>query len=246
MSTLAVLAATAAGAGAGWLVGPVADAIATPRYGPGAAGHDPEDLELALLPAPTTATTRGVTAAAVAAAAGLLASRLGAVDAWLYFAALAWACAVACVVDLQYLRLPDLVTWPAAAVALAGGLAICAREGEPGAAVVAALAACAMAAVLFVAAELFAAIRGQEAFGLGDIKLELSLGTSVGWLGWSEAAPVVGPVRFVLVAAVVGMAAGALAGLPAAGFRLRRPIPFGPFLVLGWLVVVLLADELRI
>ena len=49
------IAVTAAlGALGGWFAGPAADAIATPRYGPDAPGHDPEDLELAPLPRPST------------------------------------------------------------------------------------------------------------------------------------------------------------------------------------------------
>ena len=50
---------------------------------------------------------------------------------------LAWVYVVAAVVDLQYLRLPDVLTWPAAGVALAGSLALSARHSTTSSAAVA-------------------------------------------------------------------------------------------------------------
>jgi leader peptidase (prepilin peptidase)/N-methyltransferase len=245
VSPLAAVAATAVGAAAGWLVGPTVDAIAVARYGPDSPGYDPEDLELALLPAPTTRRTRVVATIVTAVAAGLLAMEFDGVDVWFYFAALSWAYVVAAVIDLQYLRLPDLLTAPAALVAVAGSFVIAAREGVTEAAFPGPFVAVGLAAFLYAVSLVFRVVRGQDAFGLGDVKLELSLAASVAWLGWTHDLPVAGPVQLAILAAFAGFLIGALAGLPAAGFRISRHIPFGPFLMIGWFVVVLLADTVR-
>jgi leader peptidase (prepilin peptidase)/N-methyltransferase len=69
--------------------------------------------------------------------------------------------------------------------------------------------------------------------GLGDVKLALSLGTALGWLGW--------------VATVLGTAAGFLAAgfvsvvLLAIGRVTRKTeIPHGPFMLLGTLATLVL------
>src|SRR5690606_5814097 len=87
--------------------------------------------------------------------------------------------------------------------------------------------------------------RGVEAFGLGDVKLLLSLAMSVAWLGWTDTEAVLGPLRLVLYAVLGGFLVGGVVGLAATGFRARRHIPFGPALMAGWFAVVLLADSIR-
>jgi prepilin signal peptidase PulO-like enzyme (type II secretory pathway) len=245
MGPLGVVAATLVGAAAGVGAGPAADRIAGPRYAPGADGHDPEDAALALIPAPTSGRCRVLAAVVVAVASTLLAVEFTHVEVWAFFAVLTWACVVAAIVDLQYLRLPDVVTLPAAAFAVTGSVVLGARFDRAEAAPPAIVAAVAAAAVLWGVSAFFRAVRGKEAFGLGDVKLQLSLGASAGWLGWSEDLPVAGPVSIVLWVALAGFLIGSLAGLPAAGFKLSRHIPFGPFLMVGWFVVVLAADSLR-
>lgn len=246
MGTAGILVAAVVGALAGLTVGPAADAIATRRYGPDSDGHDPDDLALALVDAPTTARARIVAAAVTTAAVTLLAVEFADVEVWLFFTLLAWAYAVASLIDLQFLRLPDVLTYPAAGFAFVGSFVLSARiVDEVDAAVPGAIAAIAMSGFLWIVAELYRLIRRVEAFGLGDVKLQLSLGASVGWLGWSADSGAFGPIALVVWAMMTGLLLGSLGGLPAAGFKLRKHVPFGPALMLGWLVVVLLADSLR-
>lgn len=178
-------------------------------------------------------------------AIALLAGEFADVEVWLFFAVLTWIYAVAAVIDLQYLRLPDVLTWPAAAIAVGGSIALSAHFGEVDAAWPGIIAAAATAAFLWAFSLAFRAWRKKDAFGLGDIKLQLSLGASAGWLGWTPDREVLGPVSMVIWVMLAGFFIGSLAGLPTAGFRLSKHIPFGPFLMLGWFVVVLFADSLR-
>jgi leader peptidase (prepilin peptidase)/N-methyltransferase len=245
MGTVGIVVAAVVGAVAGLTAGPIADRIATPRYGPASPGYDPDDVDLALLAAPTTARVRNVAAAVTTVALALLAGEFADVEVWLFFAVLSWAYVVAAVVDLQYLRLPDVITWPAFGVAAVGSLLLAARFDHPEAAVVGILAGIGAAGFLWAFSLLFSILRGKEAFGLGDVKLQLSLGASAGWLGWTDEVPAAGPVSIVIWVALAGFLIGSLAGLPAAGFKLSKSVPFGPFLMVGWFVVVLLADALR-
>ena len=245
MGPVGVAVAALGGAVAGYAVGPVADRIATPRYGPGSKGDDPEDRALALLDAPTSSRSRAGATVVTAVAVALLAGEFADVEVWLFFAVLTWAYVVAAVVDLQYLRLPDVITLPAAVVAIVGSWGLAARFDHAEAGLYGIAAALGATFVLWLLSTIFLFLRGREAFGLGDVKLQVSLGASVGWLGWTEELPVLGPVNAVIWAALAGFLIGSLAGLPAAGFKMSKHIPFGPFLMLGWFAVVLFADSLR-
>lgn len=70
-----------------------------------------------------------------------------------------------------------------------------------------------------------------QGMGLGDVKLAFLLGLIMGELTW------LGLFLAVLTGAVVGV------GLILAGrAKLRQPIPFGPFLILGTFIVMLFGD----
>jgi leader peptidase (prepilin peptidase)/N-methyltransferase len=74
-----------------------------------------------------------------------------------------------------------------------------------------------------------------RSMGFGDVKLAFVLGLVLGWLGWSEL--VLGLFCGFLAGAVVGVALIVLC------HRGRRDhLPFGPFLALGTLVVLLWGD----
>ncbi|MDG4803776.1 A24 family peptidase [Micromonospora sp. WMMD980] len=134
---------------------------------------------------------------------------------------LAWAVPMA-LVDAASHRLPDRLTWPAAAgvwallgvTALAGsGPASWLRAVEAG---------LALAAGFAVTTLLF----GRRGFGLGDAKLALGAGALLGWHGW--------PV--LLAGLVLAMTLAGVAGLALLAVRRLRwssDLPFGPFLVLG-------------
>jgi leader peptidase (prepilin peptidase)/N-methyltransferase len=231
-------AAVLSGLALGWLSGPLADRIAAPRYGVDAEDHDPDDAALAPLEPPTTARQR--VALAVVGGAGMLGLAQALEDGWrlAYFGALLFVYLAAMTVDLQYLRLPNAFTFPAAVLAAGGALALAAHEGVPSSGIWVGMVA--YAGFLWFARLVYLLGRGREGMGLGDVKLALSLGASVGWLGSVGFDPGwVGALRLVVYAALLGNLLGAVAGLLVLR-AVDREFPFGPSLVVGWLVVVCL------
>ena len=171
------------------------------------------------------AVTSVLAAVAVAAGPALLGTRPAAV-------ALAWFGAAAVVLagaDLRRHRLPDRVTRPAvvacavalfADAAVTGAWAVLLRAGV----------AAVLAAGLGTAARVFA----PGGLGGGDVKLLGLLGLVLGWTGWN-----------VLMGGVLaGLMVGALGSLlliavGRAGWRTR--VPFGPPLLAGAYVALVLA-----
>ncbi|MGX2996632.1 prepilin peptidase [Streptomyces sp. JNUCC 64] len=131
-------------------------------------------------------------------------------------------------VDLAVKRLPDALTLPLAAAvpALLGAAALLpGRAGDWPGALLGSLALGAGYLVLFLV--------NPDGMGFGDVKLSLALGAALGWYGWG--------------AVFLGTFAGfLLAALYGAALVLRRratrrtAIPFGPFLLTGALLGVLL------
>ncbi|WP_425413612.1 prepilin peptidase [Micromonospora inyonensis] len=134
---------------------------------------------------------------------------------------LGWAVPSA-LVDAAVHRLPDRLTYPAAAGTwLLLGAAALAGAG-PGPWVRATLSGLALAAGFATTTLLL----GRRGFGLGDAKLALGTGALLGWYGWT--APVLGLMLTFLLSALVG---GIL--LAARRVRWTSHLPFGPFLILG-------------
>lgn len=148
-------------------------------------------------------------------------------------AALAWwlGWAVPLVfVDAAVHRLPDRLTWPAAigVQALLGVAALAAAGPAPW---LRAAAAGAGLALCFAATTV---VFGRRGFGLGDAKLALGAGALLGWYGW--------PVLVLGVLVTFAFSAlTSLALLLARRVRWSSHLPFGPFLVLGTVVTLLLA-----
>ncbi|MFE0588765.1 prepilin peptidase [Micromonospora echinospora] len=134
---------------------------------------------------------------------------------------LAWAVPLA-LVDAAVHRLPDRLTWPAAAGTwlLLGAAALTGAGPDPW--VRATVCGLALAAGFATTTLLL----GRRGFGLGDAKLALGTGALLGWYGWT--APVLGLVLTFLLSALV---AGIL--LAARRVRWTSHLPFGPFLILG-------------
>ncbi|MFJ6196699.1 prepilin peptidase [Micromonospora sp. NPDC092111] len=149
-------------------------------------------------------------------------------------AALAWwlGCAVPLVlIDLAVHRLPDRLTWPAAAgVWLLLGVAALTGAG-PGPW----LRSVAVGLALGLAFAATTLLLGRRGFGLGDAKLALGVGALLGWHGW--ALPVTGLVLTFLLSALVSVA---LLATRRVGWSSH--LPFGPFLVAGTCVALLLAS----
>lgn len=235
-----IVLACVAGVVGGYLAALLADAVGMRRYGPGTAGHDPEDAALAPLEAPTTGPQRA--GAAVVGGAGLVALAAGIDDGGVValYGALFLAWVAAMVVDLQFLRLPNVVTYGTAVVAFAG-LAVVGEGVAYGGALVGAVA---YAGFLLVARVGYQLVRGREGMGMGDIKLAIALGATAGWLGGAATdPPTIGALRLVIYAAIAGNLLGVAGGLVALR-RVDRELPFGPALVLGWLLAVACADRL--
>jgi leader peptidase (prepilin peptidase)/N-methyltransferase len=247
MDALAVLVAAAAGAAGGAAAGPLADRIGLARYGPGTDGHDPDDLALAPLDTPTTRPQQvGLVVVGALAAAGL-AAQLPRGEIVAVFVVLLLAYLTAMVVDLQYLRLPNTFTYPAAALAVGGCLLLSARLDVTNIGIW--VGGLFYPGVLLLLRVLYQLVRGREGMGLGDIKLAVSLGATTGWLGAALAeadALELRPAWLAALAVVIyALLAGNFLGAVVGGAALRRvdrEVPFGPALVAGWLLVVLLAD----
>jgi leader peptidase (prepilin peptidase) / N-methyltransferase len=172
--------------------------------------------------------TAAVSAGALAAAPALTGPRPATV-------ALAWfggAAVVLAAVDLACHRLPDRVTFPAAAVCAVALLADAVVTGEWTAA---GRAAAASAAVLVLATG--ARLLSPGGLGRGDVKLLGLLGLLLGWAGWG-----------VLMAGVfLGLLAGAAVSLLLVATRRadwRTPVPFGPPLLVGAVLALLVEGPL--
>lgn len=147
-------------------------------------------------------------------------------------AAFAWAAGAAVVlgaVDLASHRLPDRVTYPAAAVAASALLVDATVHGTWGALVRAALAAAAAFGVAALAASI-----SPAGLGFGDVKLLGLLGLLLGWVGWGT----------LLTGVFLGLLTGTLVSLALlVGRRVgwRSAVPFGPPLLIGAVLALALA-----
>jgi leader peptidase (prepilin peptidase)/N-methyltransferase len=146
--------------------------------------------------------------------------------------ALAWTAGAAIVlgaVDLAVHRLPDRVTFPAYAVCAAALTADAAALGSWGAL----LRALAAAGAAFALAAL-AAAAAPEGLGFGDVKLLALLGLVLGWVGWDV----------LLAGMFLGLLAGAVGSLALLATRRagwRAAVPFGPPLLTGAVLALVVA-----
>lgn len=168
-----------------------------------------------------------ITAAALAVvwAAALLGRQDHPADVAAYLVvAAAWV--ALSVVDVIDQRLPDLLTLPAAAagaVLLAVAAAVTGEWGTFGRAVLGALAL----ATFYL---IFALIAPSQ-LGMGDVKLSLSVGLLLGWIGWPVL--VAGTFLGFVVGGVLGIV---LIVVGRAGWK--SAIPFGPSMMAGALLGV--------
>ena len=141
---------------------------------------------------------------------------------------LSFLIALACI-DLDTYLLPDSLTMPLLWIGLLlnlNGLFVPLAEAVMG--------AVAGYLVLWSVYWLFKLSTGKEGMGYGDFKLLAALGA---WFGWKMLLPIV--LLSSLAGAVIGIAMILLAGHDRA-----KPIPFGPYLVLGGMVSLFLGQEL--
>lgn len=174
------------------------------------------------------------------AAFAAMASRFGQSTAYLPLLVLAAALVAITFVDLEHLRIPDRITFPALAVSVPAIVLVSADLGLSSA-VRGALVGCVSYFVLLLVPHLVY----PRGMGFGDVKLALLMGLHLGWIGWSPADEAGGPLQLVLYALVIGCLLGAGFGLVHAAVTKRRgEFPFGPALALACLVVLYFAPEL--
>ncbi|SCE84341.1 prepilin peptidase [Micromonospora mirobrigensis] len=141
---------------------------------------------------------------------------------------LAWAVPLV-LIDIAVHRLPDRLTWPAAAGTLVL-LGVAAWTGPGAGAWLRAAGAAALLAAFFAGTTL---LLGRRGFGLGDAKLALGAGALLGWYGWPLL--LVGPALACVFSALTGLLL-----LAARRVRWSSHLPFGPFLLLGTLAALAL------
>lgn len=149
--------------------------------------------------------------------------------AYLYLAAVGLALAL---IDLDCRRLPDALTLPSypVAVVLLGAAALLGSDsGE--------LLRALLGGVIAFALYFGLCLAYPAGMGFGDVKLSGVLGLYLGWLGWG--ALVVGLFLAFLLGGVVGVL---LIAFGRAGRK--TAVPFGPFMLVGALVAVLVGQPL--
>ncbi|MEX5301820.1 A24 family peptidase [Kocuria sabuli] len=174
--------------------------------------------------------SRPLLVAATAALFALMAVFLGLsweLPAYLFFAAVA---VVLTVIDLRHHLLPNAVVGPALGIGLVLLIVASADEGTWGALLRAVLGAL----VLFVL-YLVLALISPAGLGMGDVKLAAVLGLFLGYQGWG--ALFVGAVLASVIGAVVGLAV-----LASRRGGLRSDVPFGPSLLAGALLAVVVGE----
>jgi leader peptidase (prepilin peptidase)/N-methyltransferase len=143
------------------------------------------------------------------------------------FLALGTVLVILSAIDLEHHRLPNRVLGPASilAVVLLGMAALAEGNWRP-------LASAGIGALAYGVPILALALIAPGEMGAGDIKLAAYLGWHLGWLGLAQ----------VLAGMLVGFVAGGVVGAALLATRRKKgkdPIPFGPFMALGALAVVL-------
>ena len=141
---------------------------------------------------------------------------------------LAAASVVLSIVDLVEKRLPNTLVL-GTAVTLAALLVVAAAVGDDWRAALGAL----LGAVALFALYLVLALISPSGIGMGDVKLAAVVGLALGYLGWST----------LLVGLVAGFLVGSAVSLVALALRrvtLRGSLPFGPSMLAGAYIAILL------
>jgi leader peptidase (prepilin peptidase) / N-methyltransferase len=145
---------------------------------------------------------------------------------------LTWSLVVATAIDLEHRIIPNRLTFRLPVVLLPLLVFAAAVDGAWPDLLRGIIAAVAVPGVMLALSELFRLLRGQPGIGMGDIKLAISLGLVIGYLGGFEL--VVFAYATIISAVVI-----AIVLLLAGKAKLASRIPFGPYLAVGAMVVVL-------
>lgn len=135
-------------------------------------------------------------------------------------------------IDIDVKRLPNALTFPAYGIGLLGIALACLVDGEPRALLRAVIGMAALFAFYFLLALIY-----PKGMGFGDVKLAGVLGLYLAYLGWGELA----------VGAFLGFLLGGLGGIlliVAGRGGMKSKIPFGPYMLAGGLISVLVGGQL--
>ena len=141
------------------------------------------------------------------------------------------------VIDLELYILPNKITYPSILVSLVAIPVLSfAFLDDPAAAVLgAAIGAIGFAGFLLVILLAWELIMRKEGMGMGDVKLAILLGL---WLGW------INPL-LCLIALIASSIIGLVVGVVILAIRKEsRPFPFGPWLALGTVIVILFSGPI--
>lgn len=134
---------------------------------------------------------------------------------------LAVGCGLLIAVDLAVFRLPDAIVWPTTAAVLLMLLLAALVTGEWGRLGTAAIAMLTVGAGYFVLAWI-----SPTSLGLGDVKLSLVLGLTLGWFGWQA-------VFFGTLGGFIALAVVALVLMALRRTSLASDLAFGPWMIVG-------------
>ncbi len=145
---------------------------------------------------------------------------------------LTWSLVVATAIDLEHRIIPNRLTLRLPFVLLVLIVVAAAVDGTWDALVRGVIAGIAVPAAMLALSEAFRLLRGQVGIGMGDIKLAISLGLVLGYLGGLELvafayATIISAVLIAVVLLVMGRV------------QLASRIPFGPYLAVGTMIVLL-------
>jgi leader peptidase (prepilin peptidase)/N-methyltransferase len=141
------------------------------------------------------------------------------------------------VIDLELYILPNKITYPSIllSVPLIVVLSFAFAENPTGAIAWALIGGVGYAGILAITLIAWELIVHKEGMGMGDVKLALLLGL---WLGWYH--PLL-PLMGLIAASILGLVAGIVILVVR---RESRAFPFGPWLALGAIVVLLFSGPI--
>ena len=165
-----------------------------------------------------------------AIAGGLIGWQIGwspPLAAWLVLAVVG---AILCYIDLRTKYLPSAIIWPAYGVVTVLLVAASAVSGDWHALLRAVIAGAVTFALFWVLWWVY-----PSGLGFGDVRLSGLLGGALGWLGWAE----------VITGVYGGFLLGAILGLLLVAMKVfdRKAFAFGPFMLAGALVGVLIGNS---
>lgn len=159
----------------------------------------------------------------------ILATRFGPGLDWVTYMAFSGIFLVASFIDLDSFILPDILTYPAAVLALCTPLFLSVDWAET------LLGSTLGAGSFFLLRLVYLRVRKIDALGIGDIKLMVSLGALVGL----SKLPLM-----ILLSALTGLLVSVAYLRRSPDKGLRTAIPFGPFLCLGAMLTLLWGEEM--